>query len=102
MKDIRFLLLMEYSKWNVAYVLIKKILFKLLKIVKWELFFAANDETIIVPIINSNESTVDFDGESSYKCTDLTTDDSSTDSNTQSSYTTFASTIENSDSTEMQ
>lgn len=69
------------------------------------LYIVVNDETTIAPTIISNGSTVDCDGESRYKCTDLATDDSSCDSNTQSSFTTFATTIEHSnrncDSTKM-
>lgn len=77
--------------------------------VKWKSFlfcFAENDETATAQTISSNP-TVDCDGEESrFKCTDLRTDDSSSVSNTQSSYTSFATTVENSidnnyDSTEM-
>lgn len=57
--------------------------------------------------INDDESTVDCDddGDGKNKCSDLATDENSSDSDTQSSFGAFATTMENSnehcDSTEV-
>ena len=51
-------------------------------------FIAVDDTNMVAPTIN--KPTVEYDGECRCKCTDSATDDSSCDSNTQSSYATFA------------
>lgn len=89
----------EDDKWNKYYQILLEFVDGRIReyfVLFCFLFIAVNDETKIATTINSNESTVDCDGESSYKCSDLATDDSLSDSNTQSSHTNI-----NCDSTEM-
>lgn len=68
-------------------------------------YISVNDETTMATHINSGESAVDCNGDSKYECNGLATDENTGDSNIQSLYTSFATTIKNSsincDSTEM-
>lgn len=89
----------EDDKWNKYYQILLEFVDGRIReyfVLFCFLFIAVNDETKIASTINSNESTVDCDEESRYKCSDLATDDSLSDSNTQSSHTNI-----NCDSTEM-
>lgn len=63
--------------------------------------FAVKDENTTATIRNSDESTINYDAEFRYKCTDFTTIDHSGASNTQSTYPTCATSNMDCDSTEM-
>lgn len=55
-----------------------------------------NDGTTMAMAINSDESAVNCNGDNKYKCANFATDESSSDSNIQSSYTTLGTTNKNS------
>lgn len=98
-KECRLLLLAKFlvlyrnfrRKWNKYCVLF--------------VYITVNDDTSVATTIDSNEFTVDCDGENKHKCIDSASDETSSDSNAQSSYNTFTNTIKNSnmnrDSTEL-